>query len=292
MLKFVDCWGRVGAFTFVVACSWAVALEAQPAQTKPVETWDIYQRTHGCVIAKSDFKEPTLEPAYLRQFRGPTLILFKIPMPVGAPLSRGDERGKLQPSNSPGIPVQVRWGSSMDPHKPNWPVERLMSVALEQSALPAFTRALEDNRTLCLVSNQVQVEIAVPKADRWSQTTICLEKVGNQLLTASPKNANGSTANVSRDVPLPRGSGKEWFSVNNYPARARAANIQGDVSVAVSVDKYGYPVGCSVVESSNNKDLDEGACSRLVAVARFFPALEKDGRAVNGVWKTVIRWRL
>ncbi|EJU09936.1 insertion sequence protein, partial [Sphingomonas sp. LH128] len=181
---------------------------------------------------------------------------------------------------------------SMDPHKPNWPVERLMSVALEQSALPAFTRALEDNRTLCLVSNQVQVEIAVPKADRWSQTTICLEKVGNQLLTASPKNANGSTANVSRDVPLPRGSGKEWFSVNNYPARARAANIQGDVSVAVSVDKYGYPVGCSVVESSNNKDLDEGACSRLVAVARFFPALEKDGRAVNGVWKTVIRWRL
>lgn len=99
-------------------------------------------------------------------------------------------------------------------------------------------------------------------------------------------------ANLSRGLQ-PRGNQGEWFPRDSYPAAARRANVEGRVSVSVSVGTSGRVTDCRVVASSGNADLDAATCRLAQRNGRFTPALDPSGEAIaSTVTLRPVRWTL
>ncbi|WFL78793.1 TonB family protein [Altererythrobacter arenosus] len=91
----------------------------------------------------------------------------------------------------------------------------------------------------------------------------------------------------------PKGQGR-WAAriQENYPSRALREEIQGTVGVTVTVGTDGRVAGCRVSRSSGSSILDEAACQGMQRYARFDPALDAAGNAIQDSYSTAITYRL
>lgn len=90
-----------------------------------------------------------------------------------------------------------------------------------------------------------------------------------------------------------RAAGTNTYSTaDDYPASAIQLGQEGQVRVALRVDAVGRAVGCSVLESSRSANLDLATCRLLQSRARFTPAKDDKGQAVEGAVRTAVRWVL
>jgi protein TonB len=78
----------------------------------------------------------------------------------------------------------------------------------------------------------------------------------------------------------------------NYPRRAAQEEIEGTVSVRVSVTPDGRATACQVTSSSGSGILDDAACKDLERYGRFDPALDVDGNPITASWSTRITYKL
>ena len=78
----------------------------------------------------------------------------------------------------------------------------------------------------------------------------------------------------------------------NYPPRAVRDEIEGRVSVRVTVGPNGRVSDCSVTSSSGSPVLDDAACSGMRSYARFNPAWDAAGNPTSGSYSTVIVYQL
>ena len=78
----------------------------------------------------------------------------------------------------------------------------------------------------------------------------------------------------------------------NYPASALREKAQGAVSVQLEISRSGRVIDCKVTKSSGHEGLDFGACTSIRRYARFSPALDEAGRAVEGTFQTTITYSL
>lgn len=78
----------------------------------------------------------------------------------------------------------------------------------------------------------------------------------------------------------------------NYPASALRDEIQGSVSVRVTVTVEGRAVDCSITETSGFDILDKAACQSMERYARFEPALDYNGYPITGSYSQRITYRL
>lgn len=91
---------------------------------------------------------------------------------------------------------------------------------------------------------------------------------------------------------LPRWLNARMFTRQDYPREARRARQQGWVRFRVTVTRRGRATNCVVVESSGSAALDRATCAILPVRARFTPARDAAGAAIEADYWSTVTWRL
>lgn len=90
----------------------------------------------------------------------------------------------------------------------------------------------------------------------------------------------------------PRGNPGSWIRSADYPARALRAGEEGTVRFNLTIGPNGEVTACQIIGSSGYPALDEATCSLVSRRARFNPAVDSTGSAVEGRYANAVRWRL
>ena len=92
--------------------------------------------------------------------------------------------------------------------------------------------------------------------------------------------------------PVPRGNPGNWANTNDYPRDALQDGREGRTTFTVAIDERGRVTTCRIVESSGSADLDDATCSNVQKRARFEPATDADGNAVQSAYTNTVRWQI
>jgi TonB family protein len=84
----------------------------------------------------------------------------------------------------------------------------------------------------------------------------------------------------------------EFYTVEDYPARARRNRESGRVVTGFEVAEDGFVEGCHVVQSSGSAVLDETSCRLLARRMRYDPARNRAGVPVRTPHSYVFDWVL
>jgi protein TonB len=87
-------------------------------------------------------------------------------------------------------------------------------------------------------------------------------------------------------VTHPQIIGGAIFHADDYPMEARRSLWSGTVIADLTINARGAVDDCKIVQSSGHKLLDDTTCSILLKRARFKPARDKDGNAVEDTIRT------
>jgi periplasmic protein TonB len=94
-------------------------------------------------------------------------------------------------------------------------------------------------------------------------------------------------------VPPKNDHPKALVTYDDYPAEAVRNHWEGVVRAQLSIDPEGRVVGCSIIQSSGHKVLDDATCNIIMRRARFTPALDQNCNPVPDTFITPpITWRL
>ncbi len=77
-----------------------------------------------------------------------------------------------------------------------------------------------------------------------------------------------------------------------YPPEALSKRHEGQVVVRLNIGTDGLVHGCTVTKSSGYPELDKATCDLLQKRARFDPAKDSAGRAVEDSYTQSVNWRL
>jgi TonB family protein len=98
------------------------------------------------------------------------------------------------------------------------------------------------------------------------------------------------------DIPIPatraRANLPSFFSTEDYPQAALRNEEQGTVAFTADVSLDGRVTRCAVTTSSGSASLDGATCAIVQRRARFTPARDAEGRAVEDRITGRIRWDL
>jgi protein TonB len=83
-----------------------------------------------------------------------------------------------------------------------------------------------------------------------------------------------------------KGDVRSLITPNDYPEAARRREETGAVRVKLEIGASGSVTGCSVIASSGSALLDLTTCKVLKSRARFAPARDSSGQAVNDSYVT------
>ena len=100
------------------------------------------------------------------------------------------------------------------------------------------------------------------------------------------------SASASLRPAIPANYPGTWATTNDYPVRALHNMEQGATGFSLTVDPRGRVASCLVTESSGSLDLDEATCRLVADRARFVPATDRKGRAVEGSYTSRVHWVL
>ncbi len=79
---------------------------------------------------------------------------------------------------------------------------------------------------------------------------------------------------------------------SDYPAEARRNGWEGKVVFRALIGVDGRAKSCEIVQSSGYDVLDDATCEKVIDTARFEPARDERGAAVEGVYQTGFTWEL
>lgn len=96
-------------------------------------------------------------------------------------------------------------------------------------------------------------------------------------------------AGKERDVAV-KGSASEWISSDDYPAPALRFELEGAITALLTIGIDGNVTKCAVIESSKHDVLDLATCDLLKERAKFEPALDRRGRAIESTFRQRFRW--
>ena len=92
--------------------------------------------------------------------------------------------------------------------------------------------------------------------------------------------------------PTPSGNPANWVTTEDYPSRALRYEREGTVAFRLMIDPLGTPSSCIVTRTSQSEELDTQTCTLLMLRARFYPAMDDKGRAVEGAYSSSVRWMI
>ncbi len=137
-------------------------------------------------------------------------------------------------------------------------------VTLEQSLIDSYVKE--------------RVDVARASGDRFPESYASRK-------TPCPTTATSRSGSSKPAIAPLKRSPQEF-----YPNDTRRAQIEGAVVVAIQVTPTGCGSSLGVAASSGSDDLDKAAMEFL-ETAEFIPA-EADGRAIEGIYKTIVIFKL
>lgn len=123
-----------------------------------------------------------------------------------------------------------------------------------------------------------------------AEMTAASEGASAQVEAASVNAAVAASTSLRPAIPMNYPG--TWATTNDYPVRALHNMEQGATGFALTVDPRGRVASCLVTESSGSVDLDEATCRLVSDRARFQPATDARGRAVEGGYTSRVHWVL
>ena len=92
--------------------------------------------------------------------------------------------------------------------------------------------------------------------------------------------------------PFPRTPSSTWVQSDDYPWSAIRNEFEGWTGFRLTVSELGEATSCEVSEPSGHPELDRRACNAIMTRARFYPALDNDGRPTEGAYQSRVVWKL
>lgn len=83
-----------------------------------------------------------------------------------------------------------------------------------------------------------------------------------------------------------------WVTTDDYPPSAIRSGEEGVSSLSLTVGTDGRVTACALIEQSGSPALDAAACEALTARARYFPATDASGAAIESSVTRRVRWQL
>lgn len=114
--------------------------------------------------------------------------------------------------------------------------------------------------------------------------------VESPFLSEAPR--AGFRADLFDRATKPKANLVGLFSTEDYPLQSIANAEEGTVAVLLRIDPAGHLADCVVDQSSGSTSLDLQTCRIFWLRARFDPARDKSGRAVESAVRQRIRWVL
>jgi hypothetical protein len=93
-----------------------------------------------------------------------------------------------------------------------------------------------------------------------------------------------------RSPPMAMKPLASYVRADDFPAKAVSGPFSGTTMVKLDVDISGRATGCTVLQTSGNAAIDATTCRIIVSRARFTPAVDSSGRAVNAPAIARMRW--
>lgn len=94
---------------------------------------------------------------------------------------------------------------------------------------------------------------------------------------------------ASPPVPEP---GRRLFHAEDYPETAMNNGRVGEAQVLIFVRADGSLADCTVAVSSGHKEIDEATCKSVLKRAKFQPALDKAGKAMDAPYLLTVNWQM
>jgi periplasmic protein TonB len=107
---------------------------------------------------------------------------------------------------------------------------------------------------------------------------------------AAPKKL--SPPSGSMRAAKPKGNPGSWVTSDDYPSRALQQEREGTAGFRLIISPDGRPTDCEITSSSGHSDLDSATCKALMRRARFNPALDASGKAVESKYVSRVRWQI
>jgi len=82
------------------------------------------------------------------------------------------------------------------------------------------------------------------------------------------------------------------FRADDYPGAMARNGEEGGVALTMLVEPDGKVEKCTVFASSGHKDLDSYTCDVVKLRARFPAVADQEGKAVYGLYNTMVTWSL
>jgi protein TonB len=98
--------------------------------------------------------------------------------------------------------------------------------------------------------------------------------------------------NPPGDAAQPLSSPGGWVNDADYPPDSKRQGEQGRVVARMAVDRKGVPYRCWVVSGSGSERLDATTCYLMQSRARFTPARDPKGEAMEWTYQVAMRWTL
>ena len=81
-----------------------------------------------------------------------------------------------------------------------------------------------------------------------------------------------------------------WFTKLDYPSDALGAGAQGATEFQILIGNDGKPKSCQIIKSAGHPSLDEATCKIVMRRARWKPALDDSGQAVESSFSSRFTW--
>lgn len=114
----------------------------------------------------------------------------------------------------------------------------------------------------------------------------------NPQPTPSPKPSPSPKPLYQAKAAKPKGDSLRWLTTDDYPTRSIRERQEGRTGYRLTIDAAGRVTGCTITGASGHSELDDRACLLLPKRAKFEPARDTMGAAVNGSFIGNIQWRL
>lgn len=111
------------------------------------------------------------------------------------------------------------------------------------------------------------------------------------LLPPQPQPSASASPDLARGAAV-RGDRAAWITNDDYPPAAIRAEEQGTVGSSVAIGTNGRVTSCRVTAPSGSSALDQATCRLYAQRARFTPARDAAGTAMEGSYSDRVRWYL
>ncbi|HEX8579592.1 MAG TPA: hypothetical protein VF655_08365, partial [Allosphingosinicella sp.] len=224
----------------------AVAGLPAAASAAPAEAaWTVVQRLHACEINQLDHPTGDL-PTFSRPFRGEAQAYIPLARPIRGLQPFKVSRATLR-SGSNKVPVQASLVVVIETRVGGRDPQQIVTLRLDDAGQRSFRTLLGAPAADIVLNGKIVAQAPLPPIAVWEEADRCLERVGQALLTASPPPGPGGVA-PPRDKPLPQQAPSRWLHSDSYPVAAMRKKAQGATRVSVTVDRYGYPTACRVLQ--------------------------------------------